>query len=338
MMRDNRKKALVIGVNYRGSADELSGCENDAQAVAALLRSVLAYRDDEIVTMVEGSGEEGDAADAALSPTRAAIEAQMDALLASAVADARLREVFVSFSGHGTSLRDERDGDEDDGRDGDEDDGRDEAIVPLDYATAGNIRDDQIAGWLRRFPARCRIFCLFDACHSGTLGDLPAVYHHVSVPGRRRRVRRTKRVRVNGRWRWWRTYEWVESPATLVRREKWVGGATPAPDASVVTLSGCRDPQTSAELPLDLSGFDGGGDASAQWGGALTGAFVRVARAAHEDEQSLSCHALCQRVHETIRAATTLADQVPVICASVRLTPGHLFLRGTQDRARCCID
>ena len=108
---------------------------------------------------------------------------------------------------------------------------------------------------------------------------------------------------------------------------------TPAPAASVVTLSGCRDPQTSAELNLSVFGAADSGGASAQWGGALTGAFVRVARAARQEEQSLSCHALCRRVHETIRAATTLTDQVSVLCASVRLTPDHLFLRGTQDRA-----
>lgn len=43
--------------------------------------------------------------------------------------------VFCHYSGHGGKLRDD---------DGDEKDGYDETLVPVDYATANQIRDDDI--------------------------------------------------------------------------------------------------------------------------------------------------------------------------------------------------
>jgi len=43
--------------------------------------------------------------------------------------------VFCHYSGHGGKLRDD---------DGDEKDGFDETLVPVDYAKAGQIRDDDI--------------------------------------------------------------------------------------------------------------------------------------------------------------------------------------------------
>lgn len=328
-IRRLRKRALVIGINYRGTADQLTGCANDARAITTALPRILGYQADEIVTLVD------DDATRAAMPTRAAIEEQMEALLQATLDDATVREVFVSFSGHGMSLDDH-----DPNGHGEEEDGRDEAIVPVDFATAGVIRDDQIAQWLARFPAHCHVFCLFDACHSGTMGDLPLAYHHEVVPGRRRRVRRYRRVRVNGHLRWRRVYEWITSPPTLRRRETRAPQAdqAPVPAAHVVTLSGCRDPQTSAEMPL-LFGEQPQDVApdNVPWGGALTGAFLHVAHSARHTGASLSCFDLCHDVHDAIRNATTLTDQVPTLCTSAPIRGDTLFLPDTRSRAHCCV-
>ena len=54
---------------------------------------------------------------------------------------------------------------------------QDEALVPLDYNTAGLIRDDQLYNiFIKNIPSDCNVFCMVDACHSGTVLDLPYVY------------------------------------------------------------------------------------------------------------------------------------------------------------------
>ena len=56
-------------------------------------------------------------------------------------------------------------------------DKQDEALVPLDYATNGLIRDDQLYNiFVSQLPEDCNVFCIVDACHSGTALDLPYVY------------------------------------------------------------------------------------------------------------------------------------------------------------------
>lgn len=58
-----------------------------------------------------------------------------------------------------------------------EDDGYDETLVPLDYASAGQIRDDDLFKKLVcAMPEGVTMTCVFDCCHSGTVLDLPYVF------------------------------------------------------------------------------------------------------------------------------------------------------------------
>jgi len=76
--------------------------------------------------------------------------------------------LFFHYSGHGGQTKD---------LDGDEDDAIDEVIYPLDHKTAGHIVDDDIHTLLvKPLPAGCRLTAIFDSCHSGTAMDLPYVY------------------------------------------------------------------------------------------------------------------------------------------------------------------
>jgi hypothetical protein len=76
--------------------------------------------------------------------------------------------LFCHYSGHGCKIRDD---------DGDEADGYDEALAPVDYNTAGLIRDDDLLDILvKPLPDGVFLVCLFDCCHSGTILDLP--YHY----------------------------------------------------------------------------------------------------------------------------------------------------------------
>jgi len=77
--------------------------------------------------------------------------------------------VFLHYSGHGTKLRD------DDW--GEEDDGYDEALVPLDYQDNGMIRDDDLYKILiEDLPEGVHLVSLMDCCHSGTILDLPYIF------------------------------------------------------------------------------------------------------------------------------------------------------------------
>jgi hypothetical protein len=71
--------------------------------------------------------------------------------------------VWIHYSGHGSYVRDTNK---------DERDGKDECLVPSDYMTSGLIPDDYINGLLTMFNPKTRVICIFDCCHSGTIGDV----------------------------------------------------------------------------------------------------------------------------------------------------------------------
>lgn len=72
------------------------------------------------------------------------------------------------FSGHG--LRQPN-------FDDDELDGFDETICPLDFKTAGLIIDNEINETIvRPLKPGVRLHAIVDACHSGTILDLPHFY------------------------------------------------------------------------------------------------------------------------------------------------------------------
>lgn len=71
------------------------------------------------------------------------------------------------FSGHGQRQVD---------CSGDESDGFDEALCPLDHATEGLLVDDTINETIvRPLPHGAKLHAIVDACHSGTVLDLPLI-------------------------------------------------------------------------------------------------------------------------------------------------------------------
>ena len=53
-------------------------------------------------------------------------------------------------------------------------DGYDETLVPVDYASAGQIRDDDLfQALVGAMPSGVVVTCVMDCCHSGTVLDLP---------------------------------------------------------------------------------------------------------------------------------------------------------------------
>lgn len=75
---------------------------------------------------------------------------------------------FFHYSGHGGRVAD---------TDGDEDDGYDETLIPVDYQSSGQIRDDVVYSELvGRMPEGSTLTCLMDCCHSGSVLDLPYTF------------------------------------------------------------------------------------------------------------------------------------------------------------------
>jgi metacaspase-1 len=140
------RKALLVGINYRGTSAELRGCINDVENMKAFLQGK-GYTDFTLLTD-----------DTTVKPTRANIlKALLDLVLSGA------SKLFFHYSGHGTQVPD---------RNNDEDDGLDEAICPLDYRSAGMIIDDEIRRLLAYVNRGQTLISVIDACHSGSSFDL----------------------------------------------------------------------------------------------------------------------------------------------------------------------
>ena len=215
-----RRTALLIGINYRNTADELNGCYNDVVNVATYLRTVLGYAPGAITMLTDGN--RGSVFPASVAPTRQNIIAGLSALVAGmAPGD----EAFFHYSGHGTLVRD---------RNGDEVSGMDSCICPLDYnvssaAGGGVITDDEIRALLvNRVPRGARLYVILDCCHNGTGCDIRYKYEDYSL------LLAQRPVPV------WRTQQ------KAFTDEKYTDTA-----GEVYMISGCRDEQTSADAYIN---------------------------------------------------------------------------------------
>jgi hypothetical protein len=137
-------------VNYYGQKGELRGCINDVKNIKAFLCDN--YHIDEILVLTD------DQKDPSKIPTRANILAGFRWLKKGAQSGDSL---ILHYSGHGGSVKD---------TDGDEEDGMDETLIPVDYATAGQIVDDEIHELLcQGLPKGVRLTAIMDCCHSGSV-------------------------------------------------------------------------------------------------------------------------------------------------------------------------
>lgn len=155
------KRALLFGLNYlHDSSAALSGCINDARNLKELLTEHMGYRAEDIVMCTDESE---------LKPTR---NVMLRLLLDLCLYTHRrhVDQIFISYSGHGTSVADTGELDEEDNRD--------EALVPLDFRVNGVIRDDELGALIRQVHPRTDVIILVDACHSGSAMDFP--YRYIS--------------------------------------------------------------------------------------------------------------------------------------------------------------
>lgn len=216
-----RLQCLLIGINYRGSSAQLSGCINDVQNVREYLRKTR-----ETVDMLMLTD------DTRYKPTRSVMLAAMDFLVDNILKQPEgKREFHFHYSGHGSQVRDVdehpptmQNGQLTMQRPEDaamyrrpEEDGLDETMVPIDYLRAGQITDDtfynRLVVPLRGTGARGVVF--LDMCHSGSALDLPYSWN---LDGDQAELQSDGKFHTN------------------------------EDDARIVMISGCRDSQTSSDV------------------------------------------------------------------------------------------
>jgi len=157
LSNNEKKAALLIGITYKGTNKELYGCENDVFACKKILIDQFKFKEENIKILTESSN------DSSLTPTYNNIIDAFKWLVQKS--DEGYGSLWFQYSGHGYYFRD---------RDGDEKDRYDECLVTSDnYA----VMDDEIRNLLvNRLRSDCKLFCLMDCCHSGTILDLEYKY------------------------------------------------------------------------------------------------------------------------------------------------------------------
>jgi hypothetical protein len=146
------KYALLIGINYIGQNGQLSGCINDIRNVSRVLKNKYNYN--KIILLDDRIGGNN-------HPTKTNIIAHLETLVQESK---HYNEIWIHYSGHGSHVYDYS---------GDEDDNRDEVIIPVDYKDNGVISDDLLNIYIKQINPTCKVTCIMDCCHSGTILDLP---------------------------------------------------------------------------------------------------------------------------------------------------------------------
>lgn len=145
-----KKSALLVGINYIGTQDELYGCINDINDINTRIVNQ-GFKNISILTD-----------HTTIKPTRTNILSAFTNLLTNSTAGDLL---FFVYSGHGSYQRDNN---------GDETSGQDQLICPLDF---NMIIDDELKSIIQtNLKKGVTLFAIFDCCFSGTVLDLKYQY------------------------------------------------------------------------------------------------------------------------------------------------------------------
>jgi hypothetical protein len=153
------KKALLIGINYIGTSDELQGCIDDVNNVMVALINLYKFDAGNITLLSDAPNQPPDKL-----PTKANILSNMAVLVKNPQAGDSL---VLYYSGHGTQL------DKPNAANPNNLELSDDAIVPMDFMTNGVIIDDAIfLDLAKSIPKDVNLNAFFDSCNSGSIADL----------------------------------------------------------------------------------------------------------------------------------------------------------------------
>jgi hypothetical protein len=164
---------------------------------------------------------------------------------------------------------------------GEEEDGMDEVIVPIDYKTGGFIIDKEIYQIIKN--SKCKTVLIFDCCHSGTICDLQWSFEYNDE-----NRGFSKTLNVN---------KYIYNPY-------------------VISLAGCKDSQTSADIYSNEM---------KQSAGAFTDALIHCLKANNYEVSILKLYGdICKYI------ATEGYQQKPILSCS-SYNPNYKFETTTME-------
>ena len=145
------KFAVLVGINYKNTPNELYGCINDTKNIQSILQNKYGFNN--FVFLTDETNKK---------PTKQNILYTLTQLLVNSISGDSL---FFLYSGHGTCTAD---------LNGDEVDRQDELIVPINATNIKScILDDELNLIIKsNLKPGVKLFALFDSCFSGTVLDL----------------------------------------------------------------------------------------------------------------------------------------------------------------------
>ncbi len=160
------KKALLIGINYYGTENQLEGCINDVKNMNNVLVNTFHFNKDNIKILTDEPNSTN-------IPTRSNILKELNNIISNAVSG---DEIFIHYSGHGTQLHSTNN----DEKLNTDTPNMDDALCPCDFDkhpdTQGFIIDDDLRQIVDKLAIGAKLRFIADCCHSGTILDLTFLY------------------------------------------------------------------------------------------------------------------------------------------------------------------
>lgn len=148
----SKKRALLIGINYLNTPQQLDGCIDDIINVRNMLIDAYDYEKQNIVMLRD------DSEDSYNLPTYENIMNELDKIVSNSH---ECSEIWIQYSGHGAQL----------GNDSTEKNLSD-VLVPCDLQNQTYVFDHDIHKFIKKISPPCIAMFVMDCCHSGSLGRL----------------------------------------------------------------------------------------------------------------------------------------------------------------------
>lgn len=161
-------KALLLGLNYRGTENELMGCINDVSLMNNCLLNYLGVNSENIDICTDNTD---------IKPTKSNIIGLIENSIEEVNNNPNLRTLWIHYSGHGSYINDMNDDEDYINNNGILYYGYDEVLCTLDE---DYIKDDDLNILFSKLNKNKELVCIFDCCHSGTALDLPYKYDYVN--------------------------------------------------------------------------------------------------------------------------------------------------------------
>jgi hypothetical protein len=212
-----KKRALIVGINYTGTGNDLKGCINDANNVHAFLKN-RGFEETKLILEKEATTD--------------GIKAGLEWLVAGAQPGDIL---YFHYSGHGSQLPSKT-----------EADGFEEIICPYDLNWRDKvITDDTLRQIFNKVPSGVNTTLFLDCCHSGNMLDQTESLDETKEV--QAKVKRTRAKKKDIRY--------LKPPVSVLKKlakRKLVDWQTSRDvNRDALLIAACQENQTAADAFID---------------------------------------------------------------------------------------